>query len=178
MSDKKFLRAEEAKQLADTTEKVIARVFKQIKLEAEDGNKFTDIDMSRMSTECKGRITQILVDSGYKTLPLCKFYGEGSHGLRVYWENSSINHYEVDREYYLKNMLNADSARFNVENAANTYLCDILYQIDDESRQGNNQLTYDLHHCSSMKIIEDIQKELEDKRFDCKYQSDTLYIKW
>lgn len=180
-NNKNFLTAEQAKQISYTTDKALARVFKQIKLEAEDGNNFTDIDMLRLSTQAKARICDELVNAGYKTLPLCEFHGTGAHGVRVYWENVGIRDYNIDEEYFINNMLNAEIARSNAEDCAEFfYLKEIMYQIKCESDQGATQTEYTLYDSitHNESVIKKITTLLIEKGFKAEIKDNTLLILW
>ena len=180
-NNKNFLTAEQAKQISYTTDKALARVFKQIKLEAEDGNNFTDIDMLRLSTQAKVRICDELVNAGYKTLPLCEFHGTGAHGVRVYWENVGIRDYNLDEEYFIKNTLDARIARHHAENCAESfYLKEIMYQIKLKSDQGATQTEYTLYDpiTHNASVIEKITTLLNEKGFNIKQSDKTLVIGW
>lgn len=179
-NNKNFLTAEEAKQISYTTDKALARVFKQIKLEAEDGNNFTDIDMLRLSTQAKARICDELVNAGYKTLPLCEFHGTGAHGVRVYWENVGIRDYNLDEEYFINNMLNAEIARSHAEDCAESfYLKEIMYQIKCASDIGSMHVNYKLHEIATSKdVIEKITTLLNEKGFNIKQSGEVLVISW
>ena len=180
-NNKNFLTAEEAKQISYTTDKALARVFKQIKLEAEDGNNFTDIDMLRLSTQAKARICDELVNAGYTTYPLCEFHGTGAHGVRVYWENVGIRDYNLDEEYFLKNTFNAEIAKHHAENCAESfYLKEIMYQIKLESDQGATQTKYKFYDpiTHSESVIEKITTLLKERGFNIKQSDETLVISW
>lgn len=177
---KNFLTAEQAKKMAYESEKALNRVFKQIKLEAEDGNNFTDIDMSRLSTQAKARICNELVNAGYTTHPLCEFRGTGAQGVRVYWENIGVRDYNLDYEYFLKNTLNAEIAKQHAKNCAEDfYLKDIMYHVKAASDIGSMHVNYELHEiATSEDIIEKIIHLLTDKGFKVKVLNETLIISW
>ena len=177
---KNFLTAEQAKKVAYESEKALNRVFKQIKLEAEDGNNFTDIDMSRLSTQVKAKICNELVNAGYKTYPLCEFYGTGAHGVRVYWENVGIRDYNFDEEYFLKNTLDAKIASNRSKNCVEDfYLKDIMYHIKNASDIGSMHINYKLYEiANSEDIIEKIIHLLTDKGFKVEVLNETITISW
>ena len=177
---KNFLTAEQAKKVAYESEKALNRVFKQIKLEAEDGNNFTDIDMSRLSTQSKARICDELVNAGYTTYPLCEFCGAGAHGLRVYWENVGIRGYNFNDEYFLKNIFNAEIASNRSKNCVEDfYLQDIMYHIKNASDIGGMHVNYKLYEIANNEnIIEKIIQLLNDKGFKVKVLDETLIISW
>ena len=179
---KNFLTAEQAKKVAYESEKALNRVFKQIKLEAEDGNNFTDIDMSRLSTQAKARICDELVNAGYTTYPLCEFYGPEAHGLRIYWENVGIRDYNFDEEYFLKNTFDAKMAGNRSKNCVeNFYLKDIMYYIKQESDSGNNSCQYqmNLQTCNENKSLKDtIKNILTKKGFKVEFENNILIISW
>ena len=143
---------------------------------------FTDIDMSRLSTQAKAKICDELVNAGYTTYTLCEFYGTGAHGLRVYWENIGIRDYNFDEEYFLKNTFDAKIAGNRSKNCVEDfYLKDIMYCIKGQSDLGNNSCAYQMYlqACNENRSIKDtIKNILTKKGFKAEFENDILIISW
>lgn len=63
---KNFITANEAKQISETTDKLLSNIFKMIKVEAENGYSQCDFNLFRVSMPTFIRIKKELLKAGFK----------------------------------------------------------------------------------------------------------------